>query len=402
MKVPGSWRRLGLFFAANVLFGAGLFYHAFLYNFYLDALGLGEAVMGWAQAALTAGGLIALLPAGILVDRVGARPAFVGACALAAMGLALGAVAARPAPVYLAGVLAGLGTATWRVASGPIVMELAHGAIRSRAFSWNVALLVGSGAGWMASAGALATWLERAMGADRVGGLRVALLVGAAATGLAALVFGFVRLKPRASADGVRPAGAERAPRLQLVPSGVSRRFVGAIGVVALWMVAPALVLSFFNLYFLRAHGMAVDRIGFLFGATHVVTALVIFGSGEMAARLGPRRLLAGWTLLFAPALWLLAGVEGLGIAIALYFVQGIVSPATNPLIDQILLERAPVERRGAVSSWRNAATEVGGIVGAGVGGTILEVVGFDGLFVAAGALAAAAALVLIAVVRRL
>ena len=51
----------------NVLFGGGLFIHAFLYNFHLEALHLDPQVMGYAAAALTAGGLVTLLPAGRLV-----------------------------------------------------------------------------------------------------------------------------------------------------------------------------------------------------------------------------------------------------------------------------------------------------------------------------------------------
>ena len=45
----GGWVPVALFFVANVLFGAGLFSHAFLYNFYLDELQLGESVMGLPQ-----------------------------------------------------------------------------------------------------------------------------------------------------------------------------------------------------------------------------------------------------------------------------------------------------------------------------------------------------------------
>jgi MFS family permease len=73
MAVEGSWRGTLLFFLANVLFSAGLFFHAFLYNFYLQGLGHGEGVMGVAAAAISAGGVLALIPAGLAVDRWGVR-----------------------------------------------------------------------------------------------------------------------------------------------------------------------------------------------------------------------------------------------------------------------------------------------------------------------------------------
>src|SRR2546422_8303140 len=47
-------------------------FHAFLYNFYLDALHLSSEVMGYAAAALAGGGLVTLLPAGAL-DRKSTR-----------------------------------------------------------------------------------------------------------------------------------------------------------------------------------------------------------------------------------------------------------------------------------------------------------------------------------------
>jgi predicted MFS family arabinose efflux permease len=77
---------------------------------------------------------------------------------------------------------------------------------------------------------------------------------------------------------------------------------------------------------------------------------------------------------------------------VPLFLLQGFVAPATNPLIDQVLLDRAPASRHGAVSSLRNAATEVSGLVGASVGGRLLAAVGFGGLFTVAGGVALAGA----------
>src|SRR5919198_5970320 len=89
-------RPIILLIAGNVLFATGLIFHAFLYNFYLEALHLSTVVMGHAAAALTGGGLIALLPAGVLADRVGPRAALSSAGAVLAAGLVLGAVATTP------------------------------------------------------------------------------------------------------------------------------------------------------------------------------------------------------------------------------------------------------------------------------------------------------------------
>jgi predicted MFS family arabinose efflux permease len=172
----------------------------------------------------------------------------------------------------------------------------------------------------------------------------------------------------------------------------IPRFLILAVAAVAVWMVGSGLVIPFFNIWFQRAHGLAIARIGAIFAGAQAVTALVVFASGEAASRIGPGRVLLAWTLLMPPVLWLLVPAEGLALAIALFAVQGFVAPATNPLIDQLLLERAPRGRQGAVSSWRNAATELSGLAGAAGGGFMLERASFALLFSVAGAFAAAGA----------
>jgi predicted MFS family arabinose efflux permease len=168
------------------------------------------------------------------------------------------------------------------------------------------------------------------------------------------------------------------------MPRGV---LLGVI-LVGVWMTASALVLPFFNVYFARVHGLPIAQVGLVLAGAQALTALVLLASGELATRFGPRNVLLGWMMVFGPALLLLSPVTGLPLALSLFLVQGFVPPATNPLIDQILLDRTPPARHGAVSSWRNAATETSGLIGASVGGRVLQAMSFTGLFVVAGMLA--------------
>ena len=387
VEKTGGWRVVGVFFLANVLFGAGLFFHAFLYNFYLQSLGHPEGVMGIAAASLSAGGLAALVPAGWAVDRLGVRASYVGAAVVATLGLAAGAMVEAALPIYVASAVAGAGAAAFRVTMGPAIMRLARPEIRARAFSWNTGLLVASGAGWTAAAGAASGWLMPLMEGDTVMGYRAALLVGAAVTLAAA---GVVPLALRAAIAGAvgSASGAVQAMRRLALP----RPLVLIIGVVGLFWIAGSLGLPFFNIYFQREHGLAVERIGVILSVGQVLTAVAVFASGEGAARVGPRRTLLLWMFLFPPAAWGLAAAGQLGPAVGFYMLQAFVLPAVNPLIDQILLEKAPEEQYGAVSSWRNVMVEGSGLVGATVGGYLLQSASFTGLFVLSGAVALLAA----------
>jgi MFS family permease len=430
-------RALARFFAANVLFAAGLFAHAFLYNFYLESVGEGASLMGGAAASLTAGGLTALIPAGRLVDRRGPAIVYQVATLLAAAGLAASAFVISPAAIYATGFLAGAGTAGWRVAMAPAIMRLAAARTRSRAFSWNVALLVASGSAWTAISGASPSWFE-ARGLGQTDSLRVVLAAGALLTllALAILPRHSIRhaagefdaatsadesdpIEKDAAIDGAAEAGPGENDALRPTrdatgqdrtfdpaygspgPGSLPKGFASVILVVAFWMGAAALVLPFFNVFFQREHGLEIGRIGAIFGAAQLVTAALLAVSAEASARAGPRRVLLTWTVLFAPALLALAWAGSPGLAVALYFVAGFVPPATNPLIDQVLLEDAPPERHGIVSTWRNAATEVSGLAGASLGGILLQATSFRALLSVAACVAAAGAVALAIALKR-
>lgn len=388
-SVLSRFGHLPTLLAANVGLATGLFVHAFLYNFYLETLGYSTLHFGRAQAALAAGGLVALLPAGRLVDRFGARALTLLATLLAALGLAASAVAEGEVAIYGSSFLAGAGAASWRVGSGPLLLAVAPAPERSRSFSWNVGLLVATGGVAFAGAGVLADWLrEHRLAADAQGAYRIVLLLGALVTALSATILR--RLPDAGSAPApTSPTGAPAEPRLLVLT-----------GAVAIWMLAAALVMPFFNVYFARVHALPVRTVGLVFGLAHVVTAAGLLASAEIAARRSPERALRLWLLVPPIALLALALSPALGVAVALYLAQGLVGPATNPLIDQLMLERARPDRRGALSSWRNTATELSGVAGAAFGGAVLASASFATLFGFAAGVAVLGAGALIAALR--
>jgi predicted MFS family arabinose efflux permease len=170
---------------------------------------------------------------------------------------------------------------------------------------------------------------------------------------------------------------------------------------VAVWMCAGGLVLPFFNLYFTNALKLPVEDVGLLFAAAQLIGAGAIFISGELAARFGALRTLTVWAFSFAPLLFGLSITQVLPLAVLLYVLQSMIPAATNALIDQLLMERAPADKRGAVSSWRNAATEASGFAGASAGGRLLDRGSFTLLLNAAAVVALAGAAVLVAALRR-
>src|SRR5205823_6314042 len=117
---------------------------------------------------------------------------------------------------------------------------------------------------------------------------------------------------------------------------------------------------------------------------------------------LGARRALVLWLALFGPAMWGLALAPSLGMAAACYLAENLVSPAANPLLDQLLLESVPAERRGVMSSWRQAMASAGQVVAQSAGGAVLAAGSFGTLFALAGGIGLAAGGAVAAVAWRL
>jgi MFS family permease len=388
-EVPTS--RVAAVIGANVTFATGLFFHAFLYNFYLEALGHPETVMGHAAAALTLGGLVALLPAGVVTDRLGIRASLVAAAAIVSVGLAAGAVVETPMPIYLAAAVAGVGGGAWRVAAPPTLMRLAPPWLRPQAFAWNVGLLVAAGGLGQALAGYIPDWFEATFQVTRLAALRAALLLGAAGSAVSIAVFAMLPGLPAAVSVPAASRGTADARR------ALSRTMLPLVLLVGVWMLGPALAAPFLNIFFTRRFALPVAQVGVVFAAAHLLWGAAVFASGTIAGRAGVLRFFATALAAFAPAMLGLSLASGLTLAVTLYILQGLVSPLTNPLIDQLLLARAPPERHGLVSSWRNAAADLSALAGASAGGIVLAHTSFAALFLVAGGvgLVGAAGLVL-------
>src|SRR5207249_4434477 len=167
------------------------------------------------------------------------------------------------------------------------------------------------------------------------------------------------------------------------------RRMLLLVSLVAVWMLGQALAAPFFNIFFSREQGLPIARIGVVFAAVGGGWALAVLASGEVARRLGVGRVLNAALLFFAPAMLGLSVAGSVELAVALYFFQGLIAPVTNPLIDQWLLGQTPREQQGLVSSWRQVAADLSGMIGASLGGYLLASGGgaFESLFLVAGAI---------------
>jgi MFS family permease len=335
--------------------------------------GLSLPALGAVLTAYLLGSGVALIAAGIAVDRFGSRIAMLAGTALGTAGLAASALAGTGWQLFVGLFVAGLGGAVVPVA-GAASLFRAYPA-RRRAWALGVRQMAVPLGGTL-SAAALP-------GLDAAGGVRLALLVGAALVCLTGIAFA-IELGGES-----RPAGrSARAFRAILRAEGMQRLLLVACCYV---LVLQALIS--YAVPSARAAGFSAFWASAAYVAINVAAMVSRIAWGRIADRAaGGRRArtlvetgivaMAG-ALLFAAALH--AGPAELLVA-ALVFGFGALG--WNAILYVMAGERAPVELAGR--SFAVAATVV--FVVAGVCtpplGALAAHAGWNAFWVATGALA--------------
>jgi MFS family permease len=340
---------------------------------------LSLAELGAVLTAYLLGSGVALISAGIAVDRVGARAATLAGTAVMTAGLVGAALAASGAELFAGLFVAGVGAAAVPVA-GAAALFRAYPVTR-RAWALGVRQMAVP-LGGTVSAAALP-------GLESLGGVRLALLVAAvlaAATGVAFAVVLEAERRP--------PVTAERALRTILGAQGMQRLLVVACCYV---LVLQALVS--FSVPSVRAAGFSSFWASATFVAVNLSAMVSRIVWGRVADRAsGSRRVrtlvetgaVAGaGALLFTAALH--AGPEAV---VAASFAFGFGALGWNAILYVSAGERAPAELAGR--SFAVAATVVFLVSGLCTPplGALADHVGWSAFWVTTAVLAAGGAVV--------
>ncbi|QAY71527.1 MFS transporter [Xylanimonas protaetiae] len=362
-----------------------------------EVRGFSLSLAGTLMGLIAITGLVVTWPAGVLVDRLGARVVVVGGLLAAMGGLGLLAFATEPWVAAVALCLFGIQLGIAWPAVNALVATVVTGDLRQRYYGVSFALLnLGIGVGGVVG-GLL-------MDVERPTTFVVAFVVNAACFVPALLVqLGPLRhlhgraTRPEASSDdGARPAGYLTILRTPAV----------------WWLTVLALLASFvgygqmeagFPAFARQASQVSTRVVGFAFVVNTVV--IVAFQFWVMGRARGRRRtrVLMVMALVWA-ASWAVLGATGLvaGTAAAVagvlvfHALFGFGETMLQSAMPAVLNDLAPDHLRGRYNALQSGAFQVGSIVGPVAAGFLLDH-GQSGAFVAvvvAGCLACVVVLV--------
>jgi predicted MFS family arabinose efflux permease len=155
-------------------------------------------------------------------------------------------------------------------------------------------------------------------------------------------------------------------------------------------------MLTFIGAFFIERLGVREAVAGWLLASGAAAYFAASTRSGGLADRVSRRRLVAGSALLMAALLPVQLSVTGsVPLAVGVFCLIGLAAGIRTPASGGLGLEQLP-DHPGAMMAARTAATQLGYLLGAAVGGALIAGAGYGTLgFVLAAGMAVSAVLVL-------
>ncbi len=326
--------------------------------FIQSELNLSFADMGIIVAVGSLSGGLAQFPAGLLVDRLGARNLMLAGFALAVGGSFVFSISATLPLMLLARAISGLGNATFHPASFPEMAKAAkHSGVGMGMALHNVGGSLGMSLGYALTA-LLAGWF----------GWRGALQALCVAGGLLTVVFAFVypRLpddEPEAAPrkSSVAPAGATGGREL------LSVQWMPVILLAAAAALAGAFgnaLQSFLPAFLTTTRGVSVTVAGAFSTITLLAGTIGSIGGGKAGDRYDRSMVVLVSTVVTAALVlalaWTPVGAIGL---VALLILVGIFRSIPRPCLNAITSEIAPRGKSGAAFGLVFGAMSLGGSI---------------------------------------
>ncbi|MBI4672319.1 MAG: MFS transporter [Chloroflexi bacterium] len=340
----GMNRNAHLFLAHTLLSGSSIALLALLYNLYITSLGYKQDMIGTVTLVACTVGVVAALPAGYALNRLGYKRALIVAVLLTGFSMVLPLMFPVSAVLIGCELFWGIGFTLLIIAGAPFMTENSTETQRAPLFSLQFVLTMLTAFVGNLVGGALPRWFGGWLGAgaESAQAYQGALYVGAALMFLSAVPFIFVRQnRPDKNAHPARP-------RLRIEhPVAVTKLLAPyIIGGVGAGMFVP-----FANVLWKTTQNVSDATIGSIFA----LSALVMVGAGMFAPMLSQRfgqvRVMVVFQSAAVIGLFAFGAAPFLGIALLGYLTRDVLTNLVRPIFGQFMMDHSAPAERAAVSA---------------------------------------------------
>ena len=344
-----------LFLLSLLFFGVAGGISQLLFNFYVLSLGYNETTIGNLVTARSVTSLIAALPMGYLVDRIGSRNAFL--LGYIGYGISMGVMLLFPSvTTFIAmNVLQGVAQSLSGVASGPFLMENSGAKERTYLFSLSsgLSMTANSIGGWLG--GYLPGWMAGSIAVSAV---------SSQAYGRSLWVMAILSL---ASAVPVILMRSRRRSTSQLstfAPISFVRKNPGLLGKLILpglvISIGAGMVMPFMNVFFRNVHSQSDSAIGVIFAWGSLAMGIGLVAAPALAERFGKIQVVTATQALSIPFLALLGFAPWFGVSVAAYYIRLTLMNMSGPIFSTFTMEQVDPESRGMIASLSSMAGNFG------------------------------------------
>lgn len=394
LRNPLTWLRqnnLGrgywTYFTAALFFDAGFCIYFFIFNLYLLDLHFNERFIGLVSGAMTLGGVLVMLPAGLLSRRIGVQRLLLLCYALSPLIHILRAFWTwAPAQIALA-LLGGMAVSSGGVCYLPVVARLTTEKNRTAGFSLIFCASLASSAVGGAICGYLPRWLQHAGLFVSVLEVKRLILVSSCVVALGAVIPA-IRLRLPQMTDGEISARNRRLWWPSVSP-GVVRLLVP----LTLWAIVLAAFFPFGNVY-LSAHlHLPLDRISFVFSTAQIVQLCMLLVTPFVLRAMGRLNGVLVIQALAGVTLGILACTQRIGTAVPLFLLFSALQWMANPGLYDLMMSSTRDSEREAASAMMLFCNAVVSALATPCAGALYARFGYRGPMLGLAILAAAVAL---------
>jgi len=323
-------------------------------------LDVSVSAVGQARTVLAAVACLAAFRAGALIDKLGVKPLIVGGSVLALLGAVVTSLSAALPLFYAGHAITGIGVAALLSAGFAGVSAY----FPERDAAWALGYVVGSQSiAWIVGnplVGLLTDW----------GSWRLAYAVPATIA-LLALAAGLTAPQPRDSrapaGGGIGGVARDRSAR---------RWAVAELVAYAAWTAE----LTYAGAFYIDTYGVSEAALGFILAIGSIAFLAATLSSHRLAMRWDRRRLIATTGVAMGALLVVFFNVTpAVGFSVAVICVVAVCAGLRSTGSSALGLSQLPAHP-GSMMAARTASAQLGYMIGAVVGGTVLAVAGFGTL----------------------
>ncbi|MEK4566131.1 MFS transporter [Alkalihalobacillus sp. FSL R5-0424] len=356
-KIKGYNLNIRLFLLASFMLNVGMGIFMVIYNYYIRELGYADDVNGRVIAMQATATAIALLPVGLLSDRLGRKRLILIGSVVVAASLVLRSVGVAEDLLILGAFITGFFMAFVQVTSIPLLAENSKESERVHLFSLNAAMMMAANVIGNLFGGVLTDSLHTWFGISMLESVRITLLIGVTIVCIGLLPLIKIKEKRKvASFSAGRLSGFK-----QLARKKESLKLIVLFALASLLIgFGSGLVIPYLNLYFTDRFDVSYSLVGIILALGQGMTAVAMMIGPSVVKRFGEVKAVVLLQIGSLPFLLLSAYTEILWLAVIGFLFRQALMNAGNPIHSALMMRLVDPSMRGLANSLGQMVFQLG------------------------------------------